>query len=85
MPQTDIKKAQEKAKRIGVEVKSSTRKNKKLDVYKNGKKVASIGDIRYEDFNTHKNEKRRQLYKARHENTRHKVGSASYYSDQILW
>ena len=85
MVQTDLTEASRKAKRLGVEVKRSSRKYKKLDVYKNGKKVASIGDKRYEDFNTHKNEKRRQLYKKRHENTRHVRGSPSYYADRILW
>ena len=85
MVQTDLREASRKAKRLGVEVKPSTRKNKKLDVYKNGRKVATIGDKRYEDFNTHKDEKRRQLYKKRHENTRHVRGSPSYYSDRILW
>jgi hypothetical protein len=74
-----------KAVKIGVDVKPSTRKNKKLDVYKEGKKVASIGDIRYEDFNMHKDDKRRKNYKSRHESNRKKVGTAGYYSDKILW
>ena len=43
----------EKAKEIGVEVRPSTLKNKKIDVYKQGKKIASIGDIRYFDFPTY--------------------------------
>ena len=85
MPQTNLARAKERAKSLGVEVKPSTRKNKKLDVFKNGEKVASIGDKRYSDFLQHGDEERRQLYKARHENHRHKKGSASYYADQILW
>ena len=53
MPQTNLVKARRKAASIGVTIKPSTRKNKKLDVYKDGEKVASIGDLRYSDFNLH--------------------------------
>ena len=44
MPQTNLARAKERAKTLGVEIKPSTRKNKKLDVFKQGEKVASIGD-----------------------------------------
>ena len=47
--------------------------------------LASIGDKRYEDYNTHGDSKRRRLYKLRHEKHRHKVGTAAYYADRILW
>jgi len=83
--QTNLKKAQANAKKIGVTIKASTVKNKKLDVFKDGKKVASIGDIRYEDFLTHNDEKRKENYLKRHEKTRIKVGSPSYYAWKILW
>jgi len=83
---------QRKARRIGVSVKPSTRKNKKLDVFKNNKKVASIGHTSYKDFllykrseGTKKANDRRRLYKIRHNKHRSKVGSASYYADKILW
>ena len=85
MPQTNLARAKERAKTLGVEIKPSTRKNKKLDVFKQGEKVASIGDKRYSDYLQHGDEDRRKRYKARHENYRHKKGSASYYADQILW
>ena len=85
MPQTNIHKAQERAKKLGVTVKESTRKHKKLDVFKKGEKVASIGDVRYSDFLQHNDPERRKRYKARHEPYRHKVGTASYYADKILW
>ena len=85
MPQTDLEKARRKAKAIGVTIKPSTRKYKKLDVYKDGQKVASIGDKRYEDFNTHNDPKRRANYKARHEPYRHRRDTPSYYADKILW
>jgi hypothetical protein len=86
MPQTNLTIARRKASKIGVSVKPSTVKNKKLDVFdKNGKKLASIGHLDYEDFNTHGDENRRRLYKIRHEKTRHKKGTPSYFADQILW
>ena len=85
MPQTNLAKARGKAKKIGVTVRPSETKGKKLDVYKNGVKVASIGDLNYEDYNTHRDEERRRLYKIRHEKTRHVKGTPSYYSDKILW
>ena len=82
MPQT---KARRKAARIGVSVRPSTVKGKKLDVFKDGEKVAAIGAMEYEDFNIHGDKERRRLYKMRHEKTRHKKGTPSYYADQILW
>ena len=89
---TDYTKKQ--AKKLNVDVKPSTRKNKKLDEYKNGVYIVSVGDSRYSDYptyiKTHGNGKdyadeRRRLYKARHEKTRGVVGSASWYADKLLW
>jgi len=81
-----------KAKQLGVTIKPSTRKDKKIDVFKNNEKVASIGAKGYKDFPTYKKEKglafaeeRRRLYKERHEKDRHKKGSAGFYADKILW
>ena len=63
----------DKAKQLGVTVSPSTKKGKKLDVFKNGKLIASIGDINYSDFPTYVKEKglkyaeeRRRLYRLRH-------------------
>jgi len=82
----------ERARRLGVTIKPSNRKNKKIDVYKDGEYVVSIGDSRYKDFPTYKKEvgeeyanKRREAYKKRHEKDRHIKGTAGYYADQILW
>lgn len=85
MPQTNLTIARRKAAAIGVTVKPSQVKHKKLDVYLDGKRVASIGDLRYEDYNTHKDNERRRNYKHRHEAHRHKKGTPSYYADRILW
>lgn len=82
----------EKAKQIGVSVKPSKNKNKKVDVFKDGKKVASVGDSRYKDFHLYKKEdgikkanERKRLYKIRHAKNRNKKGTPSYYADMLLW
>ena len=88
-----IKKLQyKKAKALGVEIKPSTKKGKKIDVFKNGKKVASIGAKGYNDYATYIEKKginyanvRKKLYKIRHQKDRMVVGSAGYYADKILW
>jgi len=63
----------EKAKKAGLEVQPSTRKGKKLDVYKDGKYLASIGALGYKDYPTYLKEdgatvanERRRLYRLRH-------------------
>jgi hypothetical protein len=81
-----------KAKQLGVTIKISTLNNKKLDVYKDNKKIASIGDVRYGDYPTfvltkgkEYADKRRALYKKRFEKTRNIIGTPSYYASNILW
>lgn len=81
------------AKKLGVTIKPSTNPKKKLDVFnKDGKRIARIGGMGYGDFATFMEEngkdyalERRRLYKIRHNKTRMKVGSNSYYADKILW
>lgn len=80
-----LKKAKMKASRLGVKVKPSTRKGKKLDVFKNNKKVASIGAIGYSDFNIHRDKMRRARYKKRHQKYRLRKGTPSFYASEILW
>lgn len=86
-----------KAKELGVVIKPSSNPLKKIDVFKNGKKVATIGARGMNDYPTYLEKekkgyyekgyayKRRKLYKERHEKDRHKVGSNGYYADKILW
>ncbi len=81
-----------RARALGVTVKPSTRKGKKIDVFKNGKKVASVGALGYGDFPTFTQQrgkvfadKRRKAYKIRHQRDRKKVGTPGYYADQLLW
>lgn len=80
------------AKKLNVEIKPSKTKNKKIDVYKNGRKLYSIGDIHYSDYPTYMRERgksyadeRRRLYRKRHQNDRTIVGSRGWYADKILW
>lgn len=82
---------------LRVEIKPSTNPVKKIDVFKNGKKVASIGALGMNDYPTYleKEKKgyypkgyakeRRRLYKQRHEKDRHKTGTNGWYADKILW
>jgi hypothetical protein len=88
LPYTELQ-----AKRLGVKIKSSENTSKKIDVLDwNGNFICSIGAIGYSDYPTYlitKGKKyadeRRRLYKIRHEKYRHKLGSPSYYSDNLLW
>lgn len=85
------------AKKIGVTVRSSKTKGKKIDVFKNGKKVASVGAIGYKDYPTYLElekkgkipkgtaNQRRKLYKIRHKNDRNIKNSNGYYADRLLW
>jgi hypothetical protein len=77
---------------LGVIIKPSTNKSKKIDVFKNGQKIASIGAMGYKDFDIHLKEsgkafadERRRLYKIRHKDNRNKIGTPGYYADRILW
>lgn len=80
------------AKKLGVTVKPSRVGGKKIDVFKRGKKVASVGALGYKDYPTYLKTKgkkfadiRRKMYKARHEKNRKVVGSSGYYADRLLW
>jgi len=78
--------------KIGVKVKPSTNKTKKIDVYKNDKKIASVGAYKMNDYPTYMKLKgksfaktRRKLYKLRHEKDRHKKWSRGWLADKLLW
>ena len=80
------------AKKIGVEIKPSTKKGKKIDVFKNGKLIASVGQLGAYDFPSYIKEKgleyaneRRRLYKSRHSKDISKIGSNGYYANALLW
>lgn len=82
--------SRDQAKKLGVIIKHSTNTKKKLDIFKNGKKVCSIGAIGYDDYPTYMIKrgktfamKRRQLYRIRHTKDRKK--GCGFYADKILW
>ena len=94
MPYNITKYSYDKAKKLGLEIKPSTRKGKKIDVFqrKNGAFINAIGDINYKDYPTYleqdsKNyaDERRRLYKIRHEKDRKVEGSKGWYADKLLW
>ena len=81
-----------KAKKLGVTVKRSTTKGKKIDVFKNSKKIASVGALGYEDYPTFQKthgkkfaHRKRRTYKIRHERDRHTRWSRGWLADQLLW
>ncbi len=80
-----------KAEENGLTIKPSNKTHKKIDVYKNGKFIVSIGDVRYNDYPTYVlsngkkyADERRKLYYIRHN-----VNSSKYSADNlaklILW
>jgi hypothetical protein len=78
-----------KAKELKVKVVPSANPKKKIDVYKDNKKIASIGDIFYKDYPTYLREngkeyadERRRLYHVRHKKDN---GINGYYSRELLW
>ena len=81
-----------RARLLHVVVKPSTNPKKKIDVYKNNIKVATIGDIHYLDYPNYVLKygieyanRRRFLYRIRHEADRNVIGSNGYYADRLLW
>jgi hypothetical protein len=80
------------SKKLGVIVKPSTNKTKKIDVYKNDKKIASVGAYGMNDYPTYMKKMgvkyaktRRRLYKIRHEKDRKKKWSNGWLADKLLW
>ena len=80
------------AKKLGLVVKPSTNNTKKIDVYKNDKKIASVGANGMNDYPTFMKKRglsfaktRRKLYKMRHEKDRHVKWSRGWLADKLLW
>jgi hypothetical protein len=85
-----------KARSLGISINYSKSPGKKLDVFKDDKKVASIGASDYWDFISYLKaeqegkfrkgyaEERRRLYKIRHKKN-NKPGTPGYYALNILW
>ena len=80
------------ANKLNVSIKPSTNKNKKIDVFKNNIKIASIGAIGYKDYPTFILEdgmktanKRKKLYKHRHRKDVNNKNGNGFYANKILW
>ena len=78
----------QRAREMGVTVKPSRRKGKKIDVFKDGKYLDSIGDIAYKDYPTYIRtdgkvvaDERRRLYHIRHK----QHGLGEQLALQLLW
>ena len=81
-----------KAKELGVKIFASKNKTKKIDVYKNKNKIASIGANGMNDYPTFIKKygkkyanTRRRLYKLRHNKDRHKKWTNGWLADKLLW
>ena len=81
-----------RAEQMKVTVQLSQQKNKKIDVFKNEVKIATIGDSRYKDFPTYVIEKglefankRKRLYYIRHKKDIEKLNSNGFYAAKLLW
>lgn len=82
----------DKAKDLGVKIKPSTKKNKKIDVYKDNKFITSIGDSRYNENDyasyidkfgiDYANEKKRLYYKRHGKDIK---GITDFYAKNLLW
>jgi hypothetical protein len=80
------------AKKFNVQLKPSTNPKKKIDIFKDGVKIASIGSYGMMDYPNHIIEngkayadKRRKLYKIRHARDIAIIGSNGWWADKILW
>lgn len=81
-----------RAKKIGVTVRPSSNRTKKIDIFRQGKKIASVGAAGMNDYPTFMKLKgksfaktRRRLYKMRHEKDRHVKWSRGWLADKLLW
>ena len=81
-----------RAKEIGVEVKPSKMKHKKIAVFKDNKKIADIGDTDYFDYPTYVEkvsktvaDERQRLYYIRHAKDIIKPYSPGWLAAKLLW
>ena len=92
MPYTITKYTRRQARRIGVTVKPSSNRTKKIDVYRDGIKIAAVGAYGMNDYPTYMKlrgpkyaKTRRRLYKIRHDSDRKEKWTNGWLADQLLW
>ena len=80
----------DRAKKLGVEVKPSKKKNKKIDIFKDGKLIGSVGNTDYNDYTIYLKshgkayaDEKRRLYRLRHAKDL-KTGNG-YLAANLLW
>lgn len=76
---------------LNVKIRPSSKAGKKIDVFKNGVKIASIGQRGYLDYPTYLEKygvlianKRRKLYHLRHRQNK-AYGTPGFYAAKLLW
>jgi len=92
MPYKITKYTYRQAKKLGVSVKPSKNKTKKIDVFKKDRKIATVGAYGMNDFPTYMIKRgvkyaktRRRLYKIRHEKDRKTKWTNGWFADKLLW
>lgn len=82
----------QRAAELGVLVRPSKNATKKLDVYKSGAFITSIGDVNYSDYPTYMKshgkkyaDERRRAFYARHAKSIRVHGSPAWYAAKLLW
>ena len=100
MSYTILPYTRQRAERLGLQVRASNKVNKKIDVLRGDKLIASVGDDRYKDFPTYRQlerkgnvpagtaEKRREAYHTRHgtyPKKRDGEYTPGFLAGQLLW
>ena len=72
---------------MNIIISKSNRKDKKLKAVIDNKKTVHFGSTGYEDFTTHKDEKRKQNYMTRHKKNEDWTNpiTSGFYAKNILW
>ena len=71
------------AKQLGIEIKPSTRKNKKIDVYLNNKYYRSIGSLGYNDYYSYLDIDKNLAYKKRKNYHKRMNKNNDYYDNGL--
>ena len=86
------KRIRDNAKKLGVEIKIAKNPKKKLDVFKNGRKISTIGATGYSDYAHYIDDKgltyanvRKKIYGIRHKDDMNVKHTPGYYSKKLLW
>jgi hypothetical protein len=80
------------AKKLGVEIKIAKNPKKKLDVFKDGRKISTIGATGYSDYAHYIDDKgltyanvRKKIYGIRHKDDMNKKNTPGYFAARLLW